>query len=548
MKQNPKTIKQILNISFLSVSIPALILLLVLTCYTISRQIHADQSDTEIQLSQVTTHMEEVLKRSETQLNNLVVPGSPFHSFHYSNTQLEKYQNAYTILQILRPILTQDSCLGGFFLYSKDYFMQPIHLSEERNRWIPFMLSDRVVLIRMIGYDTTICAVMVDPSLDNFSLFAGMSDSDMHLFYASLEGTPYTSEFVTRKLLFPYEDNPVRKITLDKKTYQFISSPVGEYNLQLCCIFPYKGIWSHMNLFQKVLISCMIALLFSISLIGMYLYRKLIYPINTLMETMQKVGNGNLSLRVNDNYDLLELQRFGQAFNEMLTKINDLKLEAYEKKLDLKQAQLQYLQLQIRPHFYLNCLKSLYGMAEKKQYGEIQESILALSEYFRYIFRNNIELVSLEEEIHSVSSYIKLQQLYFSCWPELGIDISADTTDVLVPPLSILTFVENSIKHCQDRSHIKIQLKTAHVSIEQQDYLNITISDNCGGFPLEALNTLNHLEEHDFLYKDYNVGIYNIYYRMKMIYENQSTLAFYNIENQGCVELLIPFRERKIES
>ena len=239
MKQNPKTIKQILNISFLSVSIPALILLLVLTCYTISRQIHADQSDTEIQLSQVTTHMEEVLKRSETQLNNLVVPGSPFHSFHYSNTQLEKYQNAYTILQILRPILTQDSCLGGFFLYSKeksdncyypsfqqhysyedqkllkDYFMQPIHLSEERNRWIPFMLSDRVVLIRMIGYDTTICAVMVDPSLDNFSLFAGMSDSDMHLFYASLEGTPYTSEFVTRKLLFPYEDNPVRKITLD---------------------------------------------------------------------------------------------------------------------------------------------------------------------------------------------------------------------------------------------------------------------------------------------------------------------------------------------
>lgn len=119
-KQNPKTIKQILNISFLSVSIPALILLLVLTCYTISRQIHADQSDTEIQLSQVTTHMEEVLKRSETQLNNLVVPGSPFHSFHYSNTQLEKYQNAYTILQILRPILTQDSCLGGFFLYSKE--------------------------------------------------------------------------------------------------------------------------------------------------------------------------------------------------------------------------------------------------------------------------------------------------------------------------------------------------------------------------------------------------------------------------------------------
>lgn len=102
---------------------------------------------------------------------------------------------------------------------------------------------------------------------------------------------------------------------------------------------------------------------------------------------------------------------------------------------------------------------------------------------------------TLYPAILNCNSYI------FLVGPELGIDISADTTDVLVPPLSILTFVENSIKHCQDRSHIKIQLKTAHVSIEQQDYLNITISDNCGGFPLEALNTLNHLEEHDFCIK-----------------------------------------------
>lgn len=206
------------------------------------------------------------------------------------------------------------------------------------------------------------------------------------------------------------------------------------------------------------------------------------------METMQKVGNGNLSLRVNDNYDLLELQRFGQTFNEMLTKNQWFKTGSIWKETGFKAGTAAVSSVADPSSFLSQLSEKPVWLAEKKQYGEIQESILALSEYFRYIFRNNIELVSLEEEIHSVSSYIKLQQLYFSCWPELGIDISADTTDVLVPPLSILTFVENSIKHCQDRSHIKIQLKTAHVSIEQQDYLNITISDNCGGFPLEALN------------------------------------------------------------
>ena len=31
-----------------------------------------------------------------------------------------------------------------------------------------------------------------------------------------------------------------------------------------------------------------------------------------------------------ENFDLLDVQRFGQAFNEMLTKINDLKVVAYD--------------------------------------------------------------------------------------------------------------------------------------------------------------------------------------------------------------------------
>lgn len=572
MNQHPRTIKQVLYTSFLFVSIPTLALLLILTCYTISRQIRADQTDTEIQLSQIGTRMEDVLNRSETQLNNLVSPGSPFQTFHYCDTQLEKYQNAYAIMQILSPLLTQDPCLGGFFLCSsengndcyypsfqrnypysdqrllKNFFIQPIHSATERNQWIPFQLSDRVVLIRMIGYDTTICAFMVDPALDSSLSITNDSDSDMRLFYASRQGQPYTSSLISKELTFPYTDGQFQKITYNEKTYQFICSPVGNYNLQICYLLPFQGIISHLNLFQKILIIVIAFLLFSISLIGVYLYRKLIYPINTLMDTMHKVGDGDLSLRVNENYKLLELQHLSRTFNEMLTKIHHLKLETYEKKLDLQQAQLQYLQLQIRPHFYLNCLKSLFSMADKKLYREIQESVLALSEYFRYIFRNNTKFVSLAEEIHSVSSYIKIQQLYFSCWPELTMDISADTTDIPVPPLSILTFVENSIKHCPDRSHIKIRIKAICVSIDQQKYLNITVLDNCGGFSPEMLDTLNHLDEYDFLYKDYNVGIYNIYYRTKLIYNAKSTLAFYNVEDQGCVELFIPLQERQRES
>lgn len=562
-------IKRILYTAFLAISIPTLFLLFLLTTYTIRRQIKSDREDIHIQLTQESSNMEKLLQRSEDQLTNLTALGTDFQIFHYSDTKLQKFQYAYNITEILKPLLNQDTCLGGFFLYStqadyyqplyklhysypdqklmKDFITQPEHPARERNCWIPFSLSDRTVLIRMVGYDTSILAVMVDLSLDDSFSLNIPAASDIRLFYASKAGQPYTSALYSENCVFPYAKNYFTKLTYDQKTYQLIRSSIGDYDLQLCQLMPYRGILSHLNLFQKILIIVLCILITSMSLILVYLYKKLIFPIQTLTTTMSEVGKGNLSLRTNEIYDIEELHNLSVTFNQMLDNIQQLKLETYEKKLDLQQARLQYLQLQIRPHFYLNCLKGLFSMAEKKQYGEIQESILALSEYFRYIFKNNRDCVSLTEEIHSVSSYLTLQKLYFGIEPDLIMDISADVTEIQVPPLSILTFVENSIKHRSNLNEIKLQIKAIPAIIDTQHYLNITISDNCGGFPSDTLNVLNHLDKHDFLYKDYNVGIYNVYYRLNLTYNGQGRLAFYNIGQQGCVELFIPLAQKGID-
>lgn len=569
MKHRPRKIKYILYSTFFAISVPTLLLLFLLTGYTIHRQAEADRTDIHIQLSQISTNMENILKRCETQLTNLSALGTPFQIFHHSDTQLEKYTYAYEIMETLQPLLTQDPALGGFFLYSattdyyhpayqsntnpvkmlysyadqqkiKEFLTRREHPSSERNCWIPFALSDKTVLIRMVGYDTSVLAVIVDPSLDTSVSEALKLSPETLIFYSSKSGSPYTSGLFSEEYLFPYIEKYYEVRYHDDNKYQLIHAPVGEYDLQLCHLVSYQGIFSHLNIFQKILILVLVLLIISMSLIWSYLFKKIIYPIHTLTDTMNKVGNGEFSLRAAENSTVEELQKLGNTFNQMLDNIHRLKLDAYERKIDLQQARLQYLQLQIRPHFYLNCLKGLFSMAEKKQYHEIQESVLALSEYFRYIFRNNHEFVTLAEETRSVSSYLKLQELYFSCYPKLSMEISADSTECLIPPLSILTFVENSIKHCTDTAHIKIHIKTALVTMDGQSWLNITISDNCGGFSKEALQTLNHLDQHDFLYKDYHVGIYNVYYRMKLNYNEKCTMAFYNIEEQGCVELLIP--------
>lgn len=72
----------------------------------------------------------------------------------------------------------------------------------------------------------------------------------------------------------------------------------------------------------------------------------------------------------------------------MLDQINTLKDEAYQKEMSLKKTQLQYYQLQIKPHFYLNCLKNMYAMTEVGKYEDIKTSIIYLSNHLRYMLKD----------------------------------------------------------------------------------------------------------------------------------------------------------------
>ena len=57
---------------------------------------------------------------------------------------------------------------------------------------------------------------------------------------------------------------------------------------------------------------------------------------------------------------------------------------------------MNYLQLQIRPHFFLNCLNTIYSMAQTQLYEEIMKMSMITSNYFRYIFQNTQDLVPVK--------------------------------------------------------------------------------------------------------------------------------------------------------
>ena len=116
-----------------------------------------------------------------------------------------------------------------------------------------------------------------------------------------------------------------------------------------------------------------------------------------------------------------------------MDEIHNLKIRTYENKLIIQKSQLQYFQIQLKPHFYLNCLKTLYGMIQQNKGNDAQQMILYVSQYIRYTFRDNSSLVPLQTELNQVQNYYKLQKLNTRDSSELTISADPAVSKFPVP-------------------------------------------------------------------------------------------------------------------
>ena len=75
-------------------------------------------------------------------------------------------------------------------------------------------------------------------------------------------------------------------------------------------------------------------------------------PFQNLVESMKSIREGNLDYRMTTSYNIEEFYVLSNEFNNMMDEIRSLKIASYEAKIEKQQAELQYLQIQMRPHFF----------------------------------------------------------------------------------------------------------------------------------------------------------------------------------------------------
>jgi signal transduction histidine kinase len=110
-------------------------------------------------------------------------------------------------------------------------------------------------------------------------------------------------------------------------------------------------------------------------------------------------------------------------------------------------AELNFLKLQINPHFLFNTLNSIYSQAHFKS-EQTEHSILKFSRIMRYVlYDSTAEKISLSQDLEYISNYIDLQKLRLSKNITIHYDVSGPVKGLVIAPLLLITFIENAFKH-----------------------------------------------------------------------------------------------------
>ncbi len=282
----------------------------------------------------------------------------------------------------------------------------------------------------------------------------------------------------------------------------------------------------------------------AIAVIGAWLYLRhgFFRPLGELVETMKRIQANDLTARTK-HYSSREFAQVNETFNNMIDKITSLRIESYERQLKVQslqviagQARMDALRMQIRPHFIINCLKNIYGLAQTGNMQDIQTLILLLSNHLRYTFSIQNNVVSLEQELKMCRNYLGLQAVGQVRQPVCRIQAAPAVLEVQVPPISLLTLVENSVKHGSGEQALSIDIEADRLPMEGGFLTRIVLRDNGPGFPPDQLQQLN--QRGNPSPDDERVGLRNVCDRFDILYGERFAICFSN-RNGAQVEILI---------
>lgn len=296
---------------------------------------------------------------------------------------------------------------------------------------------------------------------------------------------------------------------------------IGAYSLDIISSDLRKLNYDKVFLFSFVVVIMIImSFLFAYSLTRSF---------NRINAIMKRFGIKQVEITVPQNSRINEVNELGQAFNQMITRNeqlieqlvttakNQAELEVREKKLEL--VALQY---QINPHFLYNSFESINWLVKRNKKAQATQMIESLSQFLRYVAQASKAIVPLRDEIRYTQEYIQVMTIRYGEEIEFIWDLDESLFDCSAIHLSLQPLIENAIHHGiqpGSRQSGVIEITCSRQEMPEQaecPCLIISVTDNGDGIKADHLAEIRaSLNNSEITHK---IGLSNIHNRIRLYF------------------------------
>ena len=201
----------------------------------------------------------------------------------------------------------------------------------------------------------------------------------------------------------------------------------------------------------------------------------------------------------------------------------ELALKGVHLEKQLLQSQLNFLKMQMQPHFLFNTLNSIVSSIRQGKTDEAAHMTTELSALLRAsLSGTDRQIITLKEELFHVRSYLNIEKFRFKDL-EVTYNIPDDLLYAEVPHFFLQPIVENAIKHGISQ---KVNARHIALTAERDDHLVRFKIDNEGP-PIDVLRN--------------GIGLSNAKQRLRALFGDEGNLHIYPNEQGTTVEIEIPF-------
>jgi len=288
---------------------------------------------------------------------------------------------------------------------------------------------------------------------------------------------------------------------------------------------------------------CAVAMIFLL----VQLRRRISEPIQQIAEDMKRISLETTGI---EQSNIKELAVLTSGVNQMLAWLHkmqrqeiDSRERVYQLNLRRTQAEMLAYRSQINPHFLMNTLENMSGMARYYRVEPLEALVTAMGESFRYTLRAP-DLVPLEKEVAHVKNYMRIMEIRSPGKYRLMLRTDEETLGIGVLSLMLQPLAENAVEHgfdCYEKNAACTMLLSSWIDKEKKR-LHIRLVDNGNGMSEEALAAVRkRLRDEQPPMEKHHIALNNIFRRLKIVYGDHSHMVIRS--RQGfytSVEIRIP--------